>query len=62
MTAEVDVVERLGDVALVYCHGALPDRMVVKTAGTTPLKVGDRIGISFPSDSLHLFDAEGARL
>jgi ABC-type sugar transport system ATPase subunit len=62
LMAEVEVVERLGDVALLYCRSTLPDRVVAKTAGTTEIKVGDRIGMAFPAESAHVFNEQGDRL
>ena len=62
LTAEVEVVERLGAEALVYCRGALPGRILAKTDGTTALCPGDRIEIGFDPVAAHLFDQEGLRI
>ena len=62
LSAEVDVIERLGAEALVYCRGALPGPILAKTEGTTALRPGDRIEIAFDPASAHLFDGQGLRI
>jgi multiple sugar transport system ATP-binding protein len=57
--AKVEVVERLGDRALVY--GRLADGAVVtyEEAGDVALAIGDPVTLSFSPDQIHLFDARG---
>jgi multiple sugar transport system ATP-binding protein len=57
--AKVEVVERLGDRALVY--GRLVDGAVVtyEEAGDVALSIGDPVTLSFSPEQIHLFDARG---
>ena len=62
LPVRVEVVERLGAEALVYCQGTLPGRVLVKTDGMTALRPGDRIDIGPDPAAAHLFDREGLRI
>jgi multiple sugar transport system ATP-binding protein len=57
--AKVEVVERLGDRALVY--GRLGDGTVItfEEAGDVGLAIGDAVALAFAADHVHLFDAHG---
>jgi multiple sugar transport system ATP-binding protein len=57
--ATVEVVERLGDRALVY--GRLANGAVVtfEEAGDIGLAIGDPVTLSFSPDHVHIFDAHG---
>ena len=54
--AEVNLVEPLGSETLVTL-GAGSVVIVARVEGTTPVKLGDRVGVSVASDAVHWFDA-----
>jgi len=62
LPAVVDLVEHLGDVALVHCRGLLPGRILAKVDGSTKLASGDRVSIGFDAAAAHVFDADGMRM
>lgn len=57
--ATATVVERLGDRTLI--HAKLSDGLLViaQDSGKSQVKVGDRVGLSFDTGELHLFDGQG---
>ncbi len=58
----VDVAEYLGaDTYLIVTCGGL-EQITVRTGGNSSLKPGDRIGLAFPEDQRHFFDADGNAL
>ncbi|HQU69972.1 MAG TPA: ABC transporter ATP-binding protein [Albidovulum sp.] len=59
---EVEVVEQLGGETLVY--GLLADGQLItaKLAGQAGIAAGDRLGLDFSEERLHVFDAGGANL
>ena len=58
----VDVAEYLGaDTFLIVNAGAL-GQITVRTDGTTELRPGDAVGLSFPEEARHHFDAQGLAL
>ena len=62
LPAVVDLVEHLGDVALVHCHGPLPGHILAKVDGSTGLASGDRVSIGFDAAAVHVFAADGMRV
>jgi multiple sugar transport system ATP-binding protein len=58
----LDLVEYLGaDTFLIVECGAL-GKLTVRTDGAADLRVGARVGLTFPDDKRHFFDAEGRAL
>lgn len=55
----VDVTEYLGADTFLIVDCAGHGKLTVRTDGETPLKPGDRIGLGFPADRVHYFDADG---
>ena len=62
LDARVAIREALGGES--YLHADLPggERVVVRTHGDDPTRHGDVVGLAFPPERLHLFDAEGTAL
>ena len=62
LDARVAIREALGGES--YLHADLPggERIVVRTHGDDPTRHGDVVGLAFPPERLHLFDAEGTAL
>jgi multiple sugar transport system ATP-binding protein len=58
----VDVMERLGDRALVHVRLASGQSVIANEIAQTKLRIGDRIGLRFDGDKAHLFDAQGVAL
>jgi multiple sugar transport system ATP-binding protein len=59
MQGTAEVVERLGERTLV--HVALDDgsQLVAEDAGTSMVRVGERVGLAIDSSGAHIFDAQG---
>ena len=55
----VDVIERLGDRALVYARLRDGTAVTYEEAGDTPLALGAAAGVAFDPARIHLFDAQG---
>lgn len=60
--AKVDVKEALGGESYLYTTAPGGERLVVKTDGDDATRHGDIIGLTLPSDRLHLFDQNGANV
>jgi multiple sugar transport system ATP-binding protein len=58
-TAEVSVVERLGERTLVYARLADGSQVIAQDSGKSTVKASDRVGLAFDLSALHLFDAKG---
>ena len=58
----VDVLERLGDRALLHVRLASGQSVIASEIAQTKLRVGDRIGLKFDGDKAHLFTPEGVAL
>jgi len=57
-SGRVDMVEKLGEVTMIYVTaGAEP--IVAKLGGDTAVAKGDLIGLTGPADRLHVFDSRG---
>ena len=56
---EVENFEQLGSVT--YIYGAFPDgeKLTVQVAQQIPLKRGQKVGVSFPTEAMHVFAGEG---
>lgn len=54
--------ETLGGDAYLYVHTPDGQEMVVRTDGDTSLRGGETIGLSFPVERIHAFDADGQAL
>ena len=59
VAAEVELVERLGDRTLVYARLSDGAEVTAQAEGTSPVRIGDRIGLSIDGAGAHLFDADG---
>ena len=57
--ATVDVLEYLGADTFVIVDGGPLGQITIRTDGNTPVRAGDRIGLTAPAESLHFFDAGG---
>ena len=57
LTARVDVIQPLGSEAVVHLELSGAARAVAVLSAEAPLRVGDHIGVHFPRERLHLFDA-----
>ena len=57
---EVSVIERLGEVSLIYIdHPASDGKIVAKLPGHTPLQRGDNVALTFDSSAAHVFSDAG---
>jgi multiple sugar transport system ATP-binding protein len=57
--AKVEVIERLGDRALIYARINDGSTLTYEEAGDTPLRIGDAVTLSIRRGSVHLFDGRG---
>lgn len=59
LSAEVDVVERLGDVSYLYC--TLPDGtpIIVSAPGTSKAETGQTVWLTARAEKIHVFGADG---
>jgi len=55
----VDVVEYLGADCFVILDCGEVGQMTVRVGGETELKPGEKVGLEFPTERLHFFDADG---
>lgn len=62
LVAKVDLVEHLGDTALLHCRLAGGGAILAKTGGSTEIETGEQIGLGYSSRDLHLFDPNGTRI
>jgi ABC-type sugar transport system ATPase subunit len=62
LDAEVTVRESLGSESFLYLKTFADDKLVIKTEGESPLEPNQTVGLSFPFDRLHFFDADGITL
>ena len=62
LQGSVAVKEALGGESYLYIDADTGDRLVVKTDGDDRTEAGDRVGLAFPRERLHLFDAAGAAI
>ncbi|WP_223476682.1 ABC transporter ATP-binding protein [Oricola indica] len=63
ITGEIDIVEALGEVTLLYVR--MPgheEAIIAKLSGDVQVERGDTISLSAGSNVLHLFDADGASI
>ncbi|SPJ24521.1 ABC transporter ATP-binding protein [Palleronia abyssalis] len=60
ITGEVMVAERLGGETYLHVDLGADDPFVVKADGSAAQKSGERIGLRFPPEALHLFAKDGA--
>ncbi len=59
LDAAVKIRETLGGDAYLYVETPDGQQMVVRTDGDTKLRGGETIGLSFPSERVHIFDGQG---
>jgi ABC-type sugar transport system ATPase subunit len=57
LTARVDVIQPLGSKAVIHLELSGEARAVAVLSAEVPLRVGDQVGVHFPRERLHLFDA-----
>ncbi|MBO9465409.1 sn-glycerol-3-phosphate ABC transporter ATP-binding protein UgpC [Tropicibacter sp. R15_0] len=57
-TVTVQNFEQLGAVTYIYAEFANGDKLTVQHAHQIPLQKGQEIGVSLPTESFHLFDAD----
>ncbi|MCB1495047.1 MAG: ABC transporter ATP-binding protein [Bauldia sp.] len=56
----VDIVEKLGEVTLLYVNCGDPEAPIVaKLEGISLVKKGESVGLTAPTEDLHVFDAKG---
>ena len=56
----VDIVEQLGEVTLLYVNCGDPEApIVVKLDGIHPIARGEKVGLTAPTNLLHVFDENG---
>ncbi len=58
-TGTVSIVEKLGEVTLVYLDTGLPDPITVKIDGDVEITKGETLTVTAPAERLHLFDENG---
>ena len=56
----VSIVEKLGEVTLVYLDVGTPAPIVVKLEGDATVQRGETMHVSAPGDRLHIFDGSGS--
>ena len=56
---QVDVLEYLGADTFVIMSCGDAGQVTVRLSGDSTLKPGDALGLHFPSEHVHFFDAEG---
>jgi len=59
LKAEVDVVERLGDVSYLYCKLSDGTAIIASTPGTSEATTGDTIHLTARIDKIHVFGSDG---
>ncbi len=57
--AMATVVERLGDRTLIHARLADGAQVIAQDSAKSEIRAGDRIGLSFDTTALHLFDGQG---
>ncbi|SFG39090.1 carbohydrate ABC transporter ATP-binding protein, CUT1 family [Palleronia marisminoris] len=62
ITVEAQVIERLGSDTNIYTEAAHLGPLLVRAHGNVDLRSGERCGLIFDREKLHLFDQEGARI
>jgi multiple sugar transport system ATP-binding protein len=60
LQAEVELVERLGERTLVYAVLADGARIIAEDAGTSALRVGDKVALRVDGAAAHVFGPDGA--
>ena len=58
-TGTVEIVEKLGEVTLVYLDTGLPEPITVKLDGDVEIVKGATLTVTAPTERLHLFDENG---
>jgi ABC-type sugar transport system ATPase subunit len=62
LTARVENFEQLGAVTYIYCALPNKERLTVQHAQQIPLTRGQSLGVSFPTEALHLFGPDDRAL
>jgi ABC-type sugar transport system ATPase subunit len=62
LPATVELVEHLGDTALVHCRLLGGTAVLAKTPGTSEIVAGNRVHLGYDPTRAHLFDGEGRRI
>jgi ABC-type sugar transport system ATPase subunit len=57
-SGRVDIVEKLGEVTMIYVSGG-EEPIVAKLSGNAAVAKGDQVGLTAPTDRLHVFDQDG---
>lgn len=60
LDGETILVERLGDRTLVYARLADDQEITAVDEGSSPLRIGDRVGLAVDGGAAHLFDPDGS--
>ena len=60
LSGEVDVVEHLGSLSLVYVTLTTGEQVVAEARGDTPVHVGENVTLGAPSGTVHVFGHDGA--
>jgi multiple sugar transport system ATP-binding protein/alpha-glucoside transport system ATP-binding protein len=58
-TGPIQIVEKLGEVTLLYVETDQPEPLVVKVNGDVDYVRGEQVTVTAAMDRLHVFDAEG---
>ena len=60
LSGHIEHIEKLGEASLLYLNTPASTQLVtVKVEGTTAQRTGDTVHVQCPTESLHVFDAEG---
>src|SRR5207237_1155569 len=60
ISAKVELIERLGDRALIYAKLADGQPIVAEDEGDSKVKIGDDVPLNIDGPAAHLFGADGA--
>ena len=55
----VDIVEKLGELTLLYVDCGYEEPVIAKLEGTVPIKRGQKVGLTAASAKVHVFDDKG---
>jgi lactose/L-arabinose transport system ATP-binding protein len=62
ISLKADVTEQLGGESYIYARSASGEPLVVQQQGYSPVRAGDHVAFTFPSEQAFLFTKEGARI
>jgi ABC-type sugar transport system ATPase subunit len=59
LSAKVESVERLGNIAFAYLDAGVPEVVTVQLIGHSELRSGQRVQVGLRPSSLHVFNSSG---